>query len=57
MRGDFDDAITNDSVDLLLGEINIWRSVNDTAEGRGIATLSEKRALLERSRYLIKTKV
>ena len=48
MRDDFNDAITNALVDLFLGEINIWNVVNDTAEGRGSVTLSEKLAFCER---------
>ena len=57
LQGEFNDAITNALVDPLLGQINILSDVNDTAEGRISATLSEKRALCEHLGYLLKTKV
>ena len=54
---DFNSAITNALVDPLLGYINIWCGVNDIAEGRDSATLSEKWALCERLGHLLKTSV
>ena len=50
-------SVTHASVDPFLGEINIWSSVKDTAEGRGSATLSGKQSLCECLWYLLKTKV
>ena len=49
--------MTNASVYPFLGEINIWSGVNDTSEGRGSATLSEKKSLCERLGCLLKTRV
>ena len=57
MGGDFNDTLTNAPVDLFLAGINIWSGVNDTAEGRGSATSSEKRALHECLGALLKTKI
>ena len=42
-------------VDPLIGDKNIWSSVNETSEGIDSATLSEKRALREHLVYLIRT--
>ena len=42
---------------MFLGDINIWSGVNGTAEDRGSATLSERRALRERLGSLLKAKV
>ena len=55
--GDFNDALTNALVDPFPGDINICSGVNNTAKGRGSATLIEKWSLRERLRYLLKTKV
>ena len=43
-------------VNPLLGEINIWIGVNNTAEGRYSETLSEKRAPCEHLGSLLKNK-
>ena len=55
--GDFNDAPTNASVNSFRGEINICSGINDTAEGRGSATLSEKWALREHLGSLLTPKV
>ena len=44
-------------VNLFFGDINIWSGVNNTAEVRGSATLSEKRVLHERLGSRLNTKV
>ena len=53
----FNDALTNDLVNPLLWDINIWSSINNTSEGRCSASLSENLALRERLGSLLKTKV
>ena len=46
LQCDSNNSITNALIDPFLGEINIWSGVPDTSEGRGSATLSEKKHLM-----------
>ena len=52
LRGYFNDGIKNDLVNPFFGDINICIRLNNTAEGRGSAALSEKLALSEHLGYL-----